>query len=120
LLKLDFSTFKNAFKDHVIWLDLGYLGVKKLWTSLTTHIPHKLPRKSKNNPAPSFSAEEKSYNQYVGKNRVVVENAISGIKRYGLLSGKFRNKTLEFADEMIELGAGLWNFKVARRLKMNL
>ena len=120
LFKSDFLSFKNAFKDHILWVDLGYLGIKNLWTASAIHIPHKFPRKSKNNLNPSLTVEQKRHNTFVGKNRVVVENAIAGMKRYNILVNKFRNKTIEFADEMIELSAGLWNFKVAKRLCMPL
>jgi hypothetical protein len=97
-------------------VDLGYLGIKDIWNSSSINIPYKLPKKSKNNPAPSLTTEEKEYNKYVSKNRVVVENAIAGLKRYNILVSKFRNKTIQFADEMIELSAGLWNLKLTNRL----
>jgi len=47
---------------------------------------------------------------------VLVEHAIAGLKRYAILVNKCRNKKLEFADEMVELAAGLWNFKALKRL----
>jgi len=50
---------------------------------------------------------------------VLVEHAIAGLKRYAILVNKFRNKGLEFADEMMELAAGLWNFKVLKRLNQS-
>jgi len=70
--------------------------------------------------ARAIGVEQKCYNKFVGKNRVVVENAIAGMKRYNILVNKFRNKTIEFADEMIELSAGLWNFRVSKRLNFSL
>lgn len=120
LFKMDFLSFKNSFKNHVLWIDLGYLGLKDLWNASQINIPHKLPRKSKKNPNPKLTVAEKDYNKFVGQNRAVVENSIAGLKRYNILVNKFRNKTIEFADEMIELSAGLWNLRVADRLNMNL
>ena len=120
LLKQDFLAFPNAFASHTVWVDLGYLGIDKVWNIGTVRIPHKIPRRSKKNPNPVLSPSEKEYNKFVGKNRVVVENSIAGMKRYNILVNKFRNRTIESADGLIELCAGLWNFKVARRLQMNL
>jgi DDE superfamily endonuclease/Helix-turn-helix of DDE superfamily endonuclease len=120
LFKIDFLQFSKAFINHRLWVDLGYAGIKDLWDALQIHIPIKKPRKSKANPKPELSPEQKKYNQFVGKNRVVVENAIAGMKRYNILVYKYRGKCMQFADDIIELCAGLWNFKVARRLKMEL
>lgn len=120
LLKQDFLSFPNAFISHTVWVDLGYLGIDKLWNIHTIRIPYKLPKRSKNNPNPVLIPSEKEYNKFVGKNRVVVENSIAGMKRYNILVNKFRNKTVQSSDKIIELCAGLWNFKVAQRLKINL
>lgn len=120
LFKQDFLAFPKAFVSHRLWVDLGYVGIKDLWDALQIHIPNKRPRKSKANPKPELSPQQKEYNQFVGKNRVVVENAIAGMKRYNILVNKYRGKCIEFADDIIELCAGLWNFKIAKRLKMKL
>jgi hypothetical protein len=120
LFKIDFLQFSKAFINHRLWVDLGYVGIKDLWDALQIHIPFKKTRKSKTNPKPELSTEQKEYNQFVGKNRVVVENAIAGMKRYNILVYKYRGKCIEAADGIIELCAGLWNFKVAKRLKMQL
>lgn len=120
LFKQDFLAFPAAFKYQRIWVDLGYVGVKTGWEACQIHIPFKTPRKSKAKPTPELSLEQKKYNQFVSKNRVVVENAIAGMKRYNILVYKYRGKCIEFADDIIELCAGLWNFKVAKRLKMKL
>ena len=73
-------------------------------------IPHKKPRKSKNNPEPEFTVEQKNDNYALSKVRVLVENAISGIKRYNILVHSFRNRKTGMDDEAIALAAGLWNF----------
>ena len=77
------------------------------------HIPHKKPRKSKNNPNPSLTQEQKSANKLMSQFRVVVENAIAGMKRYQILVQKLRTQAEQFADDIIELCAGLWNFKLS-------
>jgi hypothetical protein len=89
---------------------LGYIGFKKDYNAGTINIPFKKPYKTKSNPEPKLSTEQKQYNLYVSKNRVFVENAIGGIKRYNVLVQTFRNKSEWLRDKSIFLGAGLWNF----------
>ena len=116
LLKSDLpSSFLNT-KKRVIWIDLGYLGIKHWLPESLLFIPYRKPRKSKNNPLPKLTTFQKCYNRFVGSNRVLVEHTIAGLKRYNILTNKFRNKGIVFADEMITLAAGLWNFKVTNRL----
>ena len=74
--------------------------------------PHKKPRKSKANPNPSLSPEQKAENQEISRVRVVVEQAIGGLKRVGILVQRFRNHTKDFVDEVGIIGAGLWNWKL--------
>ncbi|MBF0414053.1 MAG: hypothetical protein HQK70_15280 [Desulfamplus sp.] len=40
----------------------------------------------------------------------LVENAISGIKRFNILVHAFRNHKDNMEDDSIALAAGLWNF----------
>lgn len=96
-------------------MDLGYLGIKDWLPNHLILIPYKKPRKSKANPSPTLTVFQKEYNRFVGSNRVLVENALAGLKRYAILANRFRNKSLEFADEMVNLAAGLWNFKLIKR-----
>ncbi len=48
----------------------------------------------------------------MSKVRIFVENAIGRMKKYHILNYKFRNRTTHFEDEIIELCAGLANFKI--------
>lgn len=100
-----FSTFEN-------WVDLGYLGIEKDYKG-KIKIPHKKPRKSKNNPVPKLTDEQKRENQEMSKTRIFVENAIGGIKRYFILVHKFRNKRKNFEDDVIAISAGLWNLHIS-------
>ena len=119
LLKSDLSATYFASTKRILWVDLGYLGINNWVSNQLILIPYKKPRKSKANPNPALTSFQKTYNKFVGSNRVLVEHAIAGLKRYAILVNKFRNKKLEFADEMIELAAGLWNFKVLKRLNQS-
>ena len=86
---------------HVILDD--YVGEK-------IEIPHKKPRKSKKNPQPELTREQKNENQTVSRVRIFVENAIAGIKRFNILVHAFRNRKANMEDDVIALCAGLWNF----------
>lgn len=115
LLKKDLFSAVADLAKRPVWVDLGYVGIEKWWPNQFILMPYKKPRKSKENPAPVLTRFQKAYNQFIGSNRVLVEHAIAGLKRYAIVVNKFRNKRVEFADEMIELAAGLWNFKVLKR-----
>jgi hypothetical protein len=57
-----------------------------------------------------LSEEDKEENHVISSFRMVVENAIGGMKRYGVLSGVLRNKIGILDDRFVLLGAGLWNY----------
>ena len=40
---------------------------------------------------------------------MVCENAFAGIKRYGAVSQIYRNRILDFDDNLMLTAAGLWN-----------
>ena len=72
-------------------------------------MPPKKPRKSKKNPSPALSAEQKAENKALSQIRIFVEHAIGGMKRYNILVHSFRNRTEHFEDDVIGVCAGLWN-----------
>ena len=113
LLKSEFCPDKNWFKKLVVWLDLGYLGFQKDYEFWELNQPIKKPRKSKKNPDPKLSKEQKEYNRQISQKRIIVEHAIGGMKRYKIVGSKLRMKCKEFADTIIFLCAGLWNFKLS-------
>jgi hypothetical protein len=88
---------------------LGYIGFVKDFKTEKVEIPIKKPYKTKNNPDPQLTPEQKKHNKAVSKIRVKVENAIGGIKRYNILVQKFRNKNEDLRDKVIYIAAGLWN-----------
>ena len=100
------------FAEFVLWLDLGYLGIQKSYAAKEVKMPHKKPRKSKANPNPSLTEEQNAENHEISRVRVIVEQAIRGLKRFGILSQKFRNRIENFVDEVAVIGAGLWNWKL--------
>jgi hypothetical protein len=100
------------FEDFVLWVHSGCQGIQKAYAAKDIQIPHKKPRKSKADPNPSLTQEQKTANQEISRVRVVVEQAIGGLKRLGILAQRFRNHTKDFVDEVGIIGAGLWNWKL--------
>jgi hypothetical protein len=100
------------FEAFVLWLDLGYLGTQKAYKAKDVKMPHKKPRKSKNNPSPALTDEQKTENREISRVRVLVEQAISGLKRFNIVIHRFRNRLEDFVDTAALLAAGLWNWKL--------
>ena len=115
----DYTIFKEEFPTKEAWLehltvlvDLGYQGILKDYDGDDIQIPFKKPRKSKKNLNPTLTAEEKQSNKELSKKRVFIEHAIGGMKRFKILVQAFRNRKLNFIDDVIVLCAGLWNLNV--------
>ena len=113
LFKTEFPPEEDWFKNFNLWLDLGFLGAQNDYCPADVNIPHKKQRKSKKNPNPCLTEKQKEENRKISKIRVIAENAIGGMKRFSALTDKFRNKTIEFADDVAILAAGLWNLKLS-------
>jgi hypothetical protein len=108
MLKEEFSPEQPWFDDICALVDLGYQGIKKDYGG-KIEIPYKKPRKSKANPEPKLTEEQKAKNRNLSKIRIFIENAIGGMKRYNILNHPFRNRKNGFIDDVIVLCAGLWN-----------
>jgi len=110
MLKNEFPPEHPWFETIRAFVDLGYQGIQTDYEGENIEIPNKKPRKSKKNPKPELSAEQKAENRTLSRVRIFVENAISGIKRFNILVHAFRNRKTNMEDTVIALGAGLWNF----------
>lgn len=113
MLKNEFPPEYPWFETINVIVDLGYQGIKNDYNGEHIDIPHKKPRKSKNNPEPELTAKQKADNYALSSVRILVENAISGIKRFNILVHTFRNHKDGMDDAAITLAAGLWNFLLA-------
>jgi hypothetical protein len=113
LMKKVFKPGLSWFKKAVLWLDLGFLGADKDYEKGNIHLPHKKPRKSKNNPNPSLTPEQRRENRRHAATRVVVEHAIGGMKTFHCLLHRIRNHPDTFVDYFFSLSAGLWNYKIS-------
>ena len=115
MFKKEFTTGLNWFASFNVLVDLGYQGFDKDYLTKNTLIPHKKPKKSKNNPNPQLTQEQKNENREMSKKRVIVENVIAGIKRLRCVSDRYRNHRPELKDLFILLAAGIWNFNITYR-----
>lgn len=112
MFKKEFKPKQNWFKIFNIYLDLGYLGFANDYETTAVFIPYKKPRKSKNNPNPKLTQEQKDYNKKISCIRVKVEHAIAGMKRYNCFSHRYRNRIDSTHDFFKLLSAALWNFNL--------
>lgn len=113
MLKTEFPPEFPWFEWLIVLVDLGFQGILSDYEGENIFIPFKKPRKSQDNPAPKLTEAQKAVNQALAKIRVLAENAIAGIKRFTILTHIFRNRKDGFADEVIAVAAGLWNFWLA-------
>ena len=109
MLKKELPPDVDWFTDINVLVDLGYLGMQSDYEGDQIEVPHKKPRKSKKNPSPRLSEEQKATNKVLSQVRIFVEHAIGGMKRYNILVHAFRNRIENFEDDVIGVCAGLWN-----------
>ena len=117
----DYALMKHVFDprlrwfDHIhVWLDLGFYGAIKDYGEKTRiHLPHKKRRKSKNNPNPELTAEQKRENKQQAATRIAVEHSIGGMKQFHCLMHRIRNHLDTFIDYFFYLSGGLWNLKIS-------
>jgi len=115
ILKTDFSNGKkhdfrlftesniNINKDIKILADTGYLGINKIIKN--SEIPHKKPKNKE------LTKDQKKENRELSSERVVVENVIGSLKRFRVLSERYRNRRKRFGLRF-NLIAGIYNFEL--------
>jgi len=119
---VDFGILKQEFPPALPWfinckilVDLGFIGFDKIYETKELIIGEKRPRKSKNNPNPELSSEQKERNKSVSRERIYVEHAIGRIKRYRILKNRCRLKSQQMKNRILGIAAGLWNYQLALR-----
>ena len=104
----DFHLWKRTFEgtpSNVMHeVDLGYLGMDKIHKN--SRIPHK------NSKCHKLTEEEIEENMALAKDRIFIEHTNSWIKRFKILSSKFRNHLSYFAKFAVLL-CGFYNFDKA-------
>lgn len=93
-----------AFQDDTkVITDTGYQGIKKM------HKNSEHPKKrSKKKP---LSKEEKIKNREISRERVVNENIIGSIKRFRIVSDRYRNRRKRFCLRF-NLICGIHNYEL--------
>ena len=103
----DFRLFKeskaNMLSTTKIIADTGYLGIRKL------HDKSELPKKrTKKNP---LTKSDKRKNQQLSRDRVLNENVIGMLKRFKIISDRYRNRRKRFCLRF-NLIAGIYNLEI--------
>ncbi len=98
------SLFENIPEEVALWLDTGFQGVLKQHTN--TLIPKKATKKK------PLTWVEKEENRVISSFRVIVENAIAGIKRFKAYADIWRNKIAGLDDQVMRISCGLWNLHI--------
>ena len=83
-------------------------GIAKEYVCKALSIPHKKPKKQE------LDATQKLENRIFAQERVKVEHAIGGMKRYRILSDRLRLHDIGLYNDVLEVCAGLWNFQLSR------
>jgi hypothetical protein len=107
--KHDYDVYKNNHPITPVQVenlfDLGYLGVQNDFPTVKSVLP---VRKKKN---VVLSGEETVFNRKHSQLRMIVEHTICRIKKFGILSGKFRNKLRKY-DNVSDIVSALLNFRI--------
>ena len=103
--KHDFQLFKDSLvharAETLLEADAGYQGLAQMHTNSL------LPKKrSKNRP---LSQQERKENREISRKRIFIEHAIRFIKRFRILSERYRNRRKRFALRF-SLITGICNF----------
>ncbi len=103
--KHDFRLFKESCVHVVantqLEADTGYLGLCDL------HANSKLPKKCSKNHL--LTKQERRENKEIARQRIFVEHAIRLVKRFRILSERYRNRRKRFSLRF-SLIAGICNF----------
>jgi DDE superfamily endonuclease len=116
LLKEELHWYDNQdtwFEFIELFIDLGYLGIVDDFVIKKVNIPFKKPRKSKDNPNPQLTDEQKEHNKAVSKTRVRIEHAIGSMKIFNIMAHIYRNHKQGFEDLSAGICAALHNLKIA-------
>jgi DDE superfamily endonuclease len=112
MLKTEFPSSLPWFNNYILWLDSGFQGFNTHYATTILHLSLRRKRAKKGEKS-TFTNEQLLHNQSVGKQRIYVEHAIGGMKRYRILYNRIRLKNDASIDRIINVGAALWNFNIS-------
>lgn len=105
--KHDFQLFKESrvrWNKHVYGVvDTGYTGIKKI------HANSRVPKKR--SAKRSLTKEDKRMNRNIASERAFNENVICCLKRFKILSDRYRNRRKRFGLRF-NLIAGIYNLEI--------
>jgi len=105
--KHDFKLFTESeihiWEQTLAETDTGFIGIKKLHKN--SSLPHKKPKGGK------LTKEQKRENRAISSSRVSNEHAIGFIKRFRIVSERYRNRRKRFGLRF-NLIAGICNFEL--------
>ncbi|VAX35645.1 hypothetical protein MNBD_UNCLBAC01-277 [hydrothermal vent metagenome] len=107
ILKED-GFFDRIPEDIPIHFDLGFQGVATDFPKINSILPKKKPKDK------DLTENDKEQNAAKSQIRVLVENAIGGVKRLKIVSDVFRNRKIDFVDTAMLVTCGIWNFHLAQ------
>lgn len=103
----DFKLFKQSrlgFKPtQKVLVDTGYTGILRI------HPNSLIPKKrSKKHP---LTPEDKAINREISSERTMVENVIGSLKRFKIISDRYRNRRKRFSLRF-NLISGIYNYEI--------
>ena len=110
----DFGIFKQEKLEDLlpsnipIYVDTGFEGIKKYCPDFDIKKPKKKKKGKK------LNGGEKLGNRIISRERVKVEHAIGGFKKFKSASDCFRGIT-QSMDKLINIACGLWNLHCSLR-----
>lgn len=111
----DFAILKEqASPDHMPpkvkkHVDLGFKGIDKQFPGHKISMPKRKPRTK---DLSEFAVKQ---NRNKSAARVLVENALAGVKRLKVATDVFRNKKIGSDDRAMLISCGLWNYHLSMR-----
>lgn len=100
----EFPPAQDWLKNFRVRVDLGFLGIERDYVCKELLLPNKKKKQQE------LSHEQKNKNKLLASERINVEHAIGGMKRYRILSDRLRVHDVELYNVILGVCAGLWNF----------
>ena len=114
LLQDCFPPDKPWFEKHTLQVDLAFMGIKAKYKLNHVNIPNKKPKNAE------LTIDQRKENTIFAKNRIGVEHAIGGMKRYRMLADQLRMRDIDLYNIILEVCAGLWNLTIFFKSQKNL
>jgi DDE superfamily endonuclease len=110
LLKQEIPPAQKCLSKKELWLDLGFMGIKKDYHIENLHIPHKKKRVKKG-ACNDLTPAQKEENKVIGRERVVIEHSIGELKKCRILQQTIRIKKQDCLENLVGIAASLANFR---------